>query len=540
MMKNLYVVAIGGSGERVMRSLIMLLASGVQVNAERVIPVFIENDIDSHALKSCLRLLKYYNNAQQGRDNIGLGVNTIYNKLGEDSREWPSFCRTVISDPIMLNQAGDTIGTLADVIGRYDRNQPIYDRVDEERNLLFTDDDLNMQLTVGFVGNPNIGSVVLNSLSLSDTTFENIKTALSPQDGVMVVGSLFGGTGAAGLPLLVNSINELPQQNRPILGTIALLPYFVTNPNDNRDVGLIDTTRYNVQSDAFDAKTRAALMYYAEYMTSMDCMYYVGDSKAKDVYPHCVGGDRQDNRAHLVELMSALSIVDFSKQVANGNTNYKRPVWGINDGNNTQSLPTNLSGIRNKELARALVKFRMMIQLFRDHDFLDTSITEKNPYVENLGFKNEMRKWVVDRNQADSSVTSWGLNNLIFEWEKWMNELGDDDAKRKFRIYDDNNSATDKDLTTKFYCETGFGIAKTEWKGTGFLGMGEKKEFAIAPDIQEALASVYRRLYPKGSQNDALKFRDEERLPRLLQIISKALDDVIDNKCIDILKIGGN
>ena len=64
-MRNLYVIAIGGSGERVMRSLIMLLASGVKVDADRVIPVFIENDIKSHALTSCMNLLKYYNNAQE-------------------------------------------------------------------------------------------------------------------------------------------------------------------------------------------------------------------------------------------------------------------------------------------------------------------------------------------------------------------------------------------------------------------------------------------------------------------------------------------
>lgn len=534
-MRNLYVIAIGGSGERVMRSLIMLLASGVKVDADRVIPVFIENDIKSHALTSCMNLLKYYNNAQEKNNTRGLGVHATYEKIGAEVDKWPTFCKTVIGDPITLNQAGDTVGDLAAVIGHYDNTQPIYDRIDEERNLLFTSDDLTMKLTVGFVGNPNIGSVVLNSLSLSGSTFGDLKTRFSSQDGVIVVGSLFGGTGAAGIPLVVNSINELEDTKRPMLGTIAMLPYFVTNPKNDKTGAIIDTTKYNVQSNAFDAKTRAALMYYAEYMTDMDCMYYVGDSKAKDVYPHCIGGEKQDNRAHLVEVMSALAVVDFAKQTSGGKATYKRPVWGINEGDDSKRLPTNVSGIKNKDLARALVKFRMMMQIFRDSAFLKTSIEQKHPYAHNLGFTEPMRKNVVQENLAGNGISSWGLNNLLREWEQWMNELGSDDANRKFRIYDDIQEATDKNLTSKFYSEAEFGIAKTEMIGTGPFGLGRKVETAVEPEVQEALAAAYIKLHPNENADSALAYNDEERLPRLLQIISVALDEVLDKRCSSLV-----
>ena len=534
-MRNLYVVAIGGSGERVMRSLIMLLTSGVSVNAERVIPVFIENDIKSAALNSCLKLFKYYHNDQADNSYAGVGVNMIYTQNLADKAKWPSFCRTTIAQPIILNQAGDAIGTLADVIGHYDATQPIYNRINEERDLLFTADDLSMPLTVGFVGNPNIGSVVLNSHSLSHQTFEDIKASLSNKDGMIVIGSLFGGTGAAGIPLVINSINELPLNNRPVLGTIAILPYFITNQCITVNNGVIDTSKYNVQSDAFDAKTRAALMYYAEYMKNMDCMYYVGDSKAKDMYIHCVGGEEQDNRAHLVEVMSALSIIDFAKQERGNNTTYKRPVWGINDqqDGDVRKLPTNVSGIRNKDLARALVKFRMMMQIFRDPDLLMRSINQKHPYATNLGFTEAMRKDVIQENRANGNVSTWGLNNMLREWEMWMNQLGVDIANRQFKIYDSIHPATDKDLTSKFYSETGFGIAKTELKGTGLLGLGPKAEVAMDADIQEYLANAYDKLYPKGTKEDALKLNDNDRLPRLLQIISNALDEVLEKRCND-------
>lgn len=532
-MRNLYVVAIGGSGERVMRSLIMLLTSGVKVNAQQIVPVFIENDINSHALGTCMRLLKYYNNnAPEGK-----GLHTIYNSLGANSDEWPSFCKTKIADPITLNQAGDAVGTLADVIGHYDSNQAIFDRIDEERNILFSPEDLNMPLTVGFVGNPNIGSVVLNSLSLNDVKFDDIKSSCSPNDGLIVVGSLFGGTGAAGIPLVVNSINEWPDQNRPILGTIAMLPYFVTNTGSGEYNAVINTAVYDVQSNAFDAKTRAALMYYAEYMKDMDCMYYVGDSKHKDVYPHCVGGRHQENRAHLVELMSALSIVDFAKRQKRSNdVDYKRPIWGINVGENAAALPANISSIRNKDLARSLVKFRMMMQLFKDEDFIKRGVDEKQPYVQNIGFTDDMRKNVITKENAANDVTAWGLNHIMEEWTKWMDELNNNSAKRKFAIYNDQEPATDKNLTSKFYSETGFGVAKTKWIRTGILGLGEKVEVAVDADIQEALYNAYKKLYPQGSKNDASGYLDEQRLPRLLQIISQALDEVIDQRCIDAVK----
>ena len=56
-MNNLYVFAIGGSGERVMKSLIMMLATGMPLGAKKLIPVFVDNDVNSNSLTSCLDLI---------------------------------------------------------------------------------------------------------------------------------------------------------------------------------------------------------------------------------------------------------------------------------------------------------------------------------------------------------------------------------------------------------------------------------------------------------------------------------------------------
>lgn len=541
-MNDLYVVAIGGSGERVMRSLIMTLASGVTLPVNRVVPVFVENDVDSYALNKCLELIKYYG----GREPMGglKGVNVIYSALGDDPNVWPSFCRTKIADPIILNRAGDTIGTLSAVIGSYDANDPIYKRVDEEKNLLFSNEDLDMPLTVGFVGNPNIGSVVLNSLSLSDIGFQNITAALSPNDGLIVVGSLFGGTGAAGIPLIINAIKALPPANHPILGTVAVLPYFTTDGVKKRHRG-IDTNRWDVSPETFDTKTRAALMYYDDYMAGHDYTYYVGDGDAKDSYAHCVGGSDQSNRSHLVELMGALSIIDFSKQVGRpGNITYKRPIWGINEINdNNNKIATNFSGIRNVELAKALAKFQMMKQIFTAPELLQYQINKikNNQPTSNIGFTETMRLNVVVPDNDKSSVEAWGLNHILQEWDKWMNELGSDNAKRKFQIYNNATPATDNNLIHNFYVEStadvGKGIAKNEMRRPSGLKniFSDKVPVPMDAEVAEAMLTAYSKLYPNGSPSDAANYSEDQRLPRLLQVISLAIDNIIKDRCWDSL-----
>ena len=273
-MNNLYVFAIGGSGERVMRSLIMLLASGVKLNANSVTPVFVDNDKNSAALTRCENLIKFYNNSlNSGRPGIG----TLCQELPAGQR--PSFFGTKINEPVLLNIAGNTIGNLEQIIGSLSKDNAIEKLILEERNLLFSQDDLEMPLTVGFVGNPNIGSVVLNSLSFRDPAFQTILQNASTGDGVIVVGSLFGGTGAAGFPLIVNSFMS-NDKNRPTVGGVAVLPYFDFESKDAHapNEAIINTQKYDVNSDSFSTKTRAALMYYDDYMSrQMDYLYYVGD-----------------------------------------------------------------------------------------------------------------------------------------------------------------------------------------------------------------------------------------------------------------------
>ena len=527
-MNRLVVIAIGGSGERVMASFIMELAAGMQVDATSVLPIFIDNDSNSHSLTECKNLINYYR--QQGSaGNRLIGANSIYEKaLGTDSSKWPSFFKTIIEEPIYLDSDGANIGDLSEVIGNLDESKQ---NILEERDLLFTEKDLKMPLDGGFIGNPNIGSVVLNAIALHDERYESKHEEICNGDGVVVIGSLFGGTGAAGIPLIVNKFREKGNQ-APYIGVVSLLPYFTTSNTSKVD----NSQEYDVISDMFDVKTRAALMYYDDYMQDVDVQYYVGDRTCKAVYPHHIMGDDQNNSAHPIEVMAALSIIDFSKGLFEEKVIYKRPTWSFSDeADSDDALSSNLSDAPNEEFRIAVAKFQMMKWLFTEGELLKDDISEDRPFVKNLGFTEEMRiaTCTNESNKIKQFPQAWGLNMLFRSWDSWSSQLTNPQnsvpSKRKasfFRMGD----VTEDNLTQMFYTnhENGWGIANVKmvgrWRG--------KHPEPVTSDVKDALIDAYDELVKQKVLPDSNSVPDEhKKLPYLLLIISKALDSILKEKC---------
>lgn len=516
-MNDLYVFAIGGSGERVMYSFLMSLISGVSVGAKRVVPVFVDNDEKSKALTNCINLLKYYNSTE----NDKMGANSMYQRVTQKQSEWPSFFKTVVAEPIILNVSGQNLGTLDNIIGHLDRQNPILNEILEEKELLFSADDSSMPLNVGFVGNPNIGSVVLNTCSLQGE-FSNICAQISNTDGAIVIGSLFGGTGAAGIPLIVHRLTDL-KERRPTLGGIALLPYFDTNKNRRNDDGIIDTDKYDVDSDSFDTKTRAALKYYDDHMRGLDYLYYVG-GEDKVTYDHCVGGKEQNNPIHLVELMAALSIVDFSNKDRQQNIEYRIPIWNF-----YAKKESNLTCIPNVELKKSIVKFQLMQELFKEEQFISEWIGQTQPFVSNIGFDmNILNSIMKNKNEH-----SWGFFSIIKLWNEWIYGL-EKSTKYPLNTVNTNTKVVDEDsLSKSFYTENEFGIAKTRINRGAFaiFGLGKETKSPAPLELANELRAAYLSLFPNGELGDAGRYPMDQKIPLMLQIISKALDSVISKNC---------
>lgn len=165
-------------------------------------------------------------------------------------------------------------------------------------------------LEIGFKGNPNIGSVVLNQFTKSEA-FQAFADSFEKDDRLFIVSSIFGGTGAAGFPLLLKNIRHgfvkekfYAHLQNAVIGAITVQPYFKVKQEDELEI----------DSHGFVSKTKAALHYYFKNVTgnnTINALYYIGDL-AENTYENHQGGTDQRNNAHFIELSSAMAIVDFA------------------------------------------------------------------------------------------------------------------------------------------------------------------------------------------------------------------------------------
>lgn len=306
-----YLFLIGGTGSRVLRSLTMLLASGVKINEDaEIVPVVMDYDATNEDLRRTHELLARYRSLNEKCDY------TQY-KFAEGG-----FFKTKVGE--LKNKAqisfSNDRNTFAKLIGYQS-----LDKVSHETRVLIDSlydtssseslsRELNLELSVGFKGNPNIGSVVINDYFKSEQ-FKEVLGNFNEGDRIFIVGSIFGGTGSSGLPQLVRKIRESEEENidktAPTakkemrnckVGACVVLPYFGLKRDDNSAIN----------SNSFKSKAKAALSYYssAGVNEKMDEVYYIGCDKI-GTYENCEGGKGQKNAAHLVELLSAMSIVEF-------------------------------------------------------------------------------------------------------------------------------------------------------------------------------------------------------------------------------------
>lgn len=59
-MSKLYVFGIGGTGSRVLRSFTMMLAAGVKIGANEIVPIIIDPDVSNADLTRTVTLMNTY------------------------------------------------------------------------------------------------------------------------------------------------------------------------------------------------------------------------------------------------------------------------------------------------------------------------------------------------------------------------------------------------------------------------------------------------------------------------------------------------
>ncbi len=320
-MSRLFVFAIGGSGARVLKSLTMLLASGVRPETEtewEIVPIIVDPHEENKDVARTIDLMKRYRAISEKAKTLRFDgfFSTEIGSLPEIMKDRGR------NDFLSLEDVGEnTFGQYIDFDHLVGANKALAQilfsgrsgRRSGNENENENENDkpiplLNLKMNIGFVGNPNIGTVVLNQLNESPE-LKAIAKNFTDGDRFFIISSIFGGTGAAGFPILLKNLRNPPEDldkraalMQSKIGALTLGPYFS-----------IEVGKANVINAAhFVQKTKSALQYYADNVSpDLDRTYYLADTRPGDPIPNDPGEDGQKNPAYFIELAGALSIIDF-------------------------------------------------------------------------------------------------------------------------------------------------------------------------------------------------------------------------------------
>lgn len=397
-MKKVFVFCIGGTGIRVMKSITMLMASGMSTNGYTVVPIILDPHLDLEEKKNLHALIESYKTVYDR--SINNGTSTLNHLDG-------FFCSEMTTIGELNNQLNDTqqatgshekFGTYINVAGLGAENINNF-----LIKTLFSTKNLNSPLSVGFKGNPNVGTVVLGDMIEGADWFTAFKTHCEKDDRVFIISSIFGGTGASGYPLIEKKIrgseNE-PAVKNVLMGAATVLPYY----------GLKDptTSGSDIDSANFYTKTKAALAYYEDNVLS-DYLYYVGEKSLRQVYEN--DEKKQDDKANFIELVAATSLFDFLERERPTCTQYL-----------TRAIEDDVDSLDLKSLGRG---YQGVVKCIADFMLLRTLV---NTLPLEKFFPLEKDRAFDKAFYNDAAFTS--LKDFIKSYFKWYSELSSN--KRAF------------------------------------------------------------------------------------------------------------
>lgn len=410
-MSKLYIFAIGGTGSRVLRSLTMMLASGVKLGVDTIVPIIIDPDTANADLTRTVTLMNDYTNLNKTQRFSGRSESRFF-KTNIEKRQKDY---TLPFDNIGGTSLEAYLG-----LDSMDREDQALVR------MLFSQKNLDSQMDVGFKGNPNIGSVVLNQIFDSDE-FNSIANSFSAGDEIFIISSIFGGTGASGFPMLLKSLrtsdkftnNDLINKSR--IGAVTLLPYFKVAGSSTDD-------SKEIKSGTFISKAKSALSYYGANITqgeaAVDDLYFLGDDLNDKVYAYSEGGSKQKNDAHLMEFLAATAVVDFtlrqdkrSPEDPVQTNNYELGIRDLEEGSGVH-FSSFYDGLDNM-LYYPLTQFSMMSNTFEeDFSYLKNTLAAtksidgfySSTFIKNLrSFMSRYEEWL---KEMDGNIRSLQLFNF--------------------------------------------------------------------------------------------------------------------------------
>ena len=314
---NVFAIGIGGTGAKCVEALLHLHAAGLITDQAgknvRLGTFLVEPDQQSTLLARTEIAIDRYSKLREqiGNDTEGYAASEIdhYGNWSPLTGATPGVSLDqVFSKPVLRNEASG-LAALFDC--------------------LYPPEEQQAELDVGFRGRPPIGSAVMSRITLDKAAesgawkklLGDIQTASGSGEPPIIhlFGSVFGGTGASGVPTLGGMLKTWLQQqglSKVRVHASLLLPYFDFDGQGDQGTGI------HAEARNFQLNTDAALQYLANNGRScFDQVYLVGsDIKAR--YDFSIGGRSQDNDAHVIELLATLGVRHGCNTTGAGNYAY--------------------------------------------------------------------------------------------------------------------------------------------------------------------------------------------------------------------------
>ena len=349
-----YAIGIGGTGAKCLESLIQLCGAGLMPDDEELNILFVDPDGANGSVARASSLLSNYRVCREGRVQ---GTDFLKSPITPTFPQNSVDTTPVIWSPLEKGQHQLDNFFNANLLDP-DRERHLFD-------ILFSPEEQQMNLDVGFRGRPAIGAAVMaSSVDLNTTEpWITIKAKMQADVGnakpvkIMLFGSIFGGTGASGFPtigtILKNWVATFPGNGDVKLGGVLMLPYFSFAPIAGSGIA--------ASSEDFLLNTQAALQYYSRRseLEVFDAVYVLGSQERLKMREAQIGGRLQQNDPHFAELYAALGAVDFfGSGNQNGGGNRYRMIARDSESFLTwNDLPSNGEELKLKLLRTARFSF---------------------------------------------------------------------------------------------------------------------------------------------------------------------------------------
>jgi hypothetical protein len=322
-MAKLHIVSVGGTGHKALASLIHLAACGAFRNKQLGEISIIAIDADN-ANGNLVRAKKTFENYKRfyqtvnGNDSDLIKINSVVPDLNISLFQGDKRKLSIAFNFANLHASSE----------------------EELIQFLYTGKERDTEFEEGFYGHTSVGAVIVRDVLMEETKDENgkkeekekngknsarkawneFKKQITHEDKIVVVGSIFGGTGASCIPVLLKELED-KMKGGAGLAAVILTPYFqaVRKP-DKEGAEEVDSNKLQPDSNNFNIKAKAALNYYEieKKLGATDALYVIGEPNVNYSFEiACRGNAAQKNKAHPIELFAATAILDFVLNNAN-------------------------------------------------------------------------------------------------------------------------------------------------------------------------------------------------------------------------------